>query len=488
MISMAEDLDKPQNIPEAPPKGAIVSDQALYMTQISLYRNSLAFGGQRDPSTIWATMVYNHPQAMLLYRELEEKDEDVGNALDSLRLSVLERDRGVTPGDDSSLGLEVAQFIEQQLDNLPDFHSTLDCILDAPGYGFSVQEMIFDTSEGQASLIGINDCPQELFLFGDRYQPQIGQLQFLDQPWASTGTPVPEQKFIVYSYRMRGRNRMGRPLLKNVFWPSWFKRNMLRLWVQYAEKGPGTAVVRYNDADNIAEKTNAAAIAQAIIDNTAIAMPMGMQYDQELLKIARTQDPAVYEKFYQAMQYSIARKILGETLTSFGNEGGGGSKAQGDVHAATKNERSIELSRAVSSVVNRQMIRPLVIWNYGPDAPMPKWGFDIEEEEDLQARLTVDSGLQRMGKKFSVGYVADRFDAPIAPGENPDDILVPNVSAPQVMLTDKSSSDFSEAEQEAAAELGEFDKLFAQLQNESRGLFKERIGEVADAARQSVVK
>lgn len=470
--------EQPQEIPALPQAGEIVSEQALYNSQISLYRNSLAFGGLRSPSTNWATMVYNHPQAMLLYREIEDKDEDVADKLDTLRLSVLERDRRLMPGDESQIASDAAKFVQNQLDGLDNFHSVLDCILDAPGYGFSVQEMIFDASDGQAGLVEINDCPQELFLFGDRYQPQIGQLQFLSQPWASTGQPVPEDKFIVFTYRKRARNRMGRPLLKSVFWPSWFKRNVQRLWMQYAEKGPGTAVVRYNDPDNAAERSQAVAIAQSIIDNVAIAVPQSFQYDQELLKIARAQDPAVYEKFFQAMQYSIARKILGETLTSFGNEGGTGSKAQGALHADTLDTRVVELCRAVAAVINRQIVRPLVLWNFGPQAPMPTWSFDLGEEEDLAKRLTVDSGLQRMGKQFTAGYIADRYDVPIVEAENPDTPMVPNVNAPQVALRDSADGSFAEGERE----LKEFDKLFASLKDQADPLLAERARDVAEAA------
>lgn len=460
------------------PRGEIVSQEALYNSQISLYRNSQAFGGLRNPSLIWSTMTYNHPQAMMLYRELEDKDEDVADKLDTLRLSVLERDRQLTPGDESPLADEVVKFVQAQLDGLENFHSVLDCILDAPGYGFSVQEMVFDASEGQAGLVAINDCPQELFLFGERYQPQIGQLQFLSQPWASTGQPVPEEKFIVFSYRMRARNRMGRPLLKSVFWPSWFKRNIQRLWMQYAEKGPGTAVVRYNDADSDSERQQAAAIAQAIIDSVAVGVPKTFDYDQELLKIARSQDPAVYEKFFKAMQYSIARKILGETLTSFGNEGGTGSRAQGAVHAETLDTRVVELCRAVAAVVNRQLVRPLVLWNFGPQAPMPTWGFDLGDEEDLAKRLTVDSGLQRMGKKFTAGYVAKRYDVPLVEGEEPDVPLIPNPAAPQVALRDSADANFSENHRE----LAEFDKLFESLKESADPLLAERARGVASAA------
>jgi phage gp29-like protein len=214
----------------------------------------------------------------------------------------------------------------------------------------------------------------------------------------------------------------------------------------------------------------------------AIAVPLSFNYDQELLKIARSQDPSVYEKFFQAMQYSIARRILGETLTSFGNEGGGGSRAQGETHADTLDVRSIALSKAVMAVVNEQVVRPLVLWNFGPDAPMPQWNIETKDGEDLVERLSVDAGLQRMGKKFTVGYVAGRYDVPLAAGENgenPEDILVPNVNAPQVSIGDMSRATFSEsALQQAHAEMKEFDDVFAQLRGEASGLFKKRVDEL----------
>lgn len=472
-----------QTAPPLPPKGEMISATSLYMQQISLYRNTLAFGGTRNPSDIWASMTYNLPQTMGYFREIEDKDEDVANDLDELKLTVLSRDRSIlpAPGDESSLAGDIKEFVEDELEKL-DFHSVLDCMLDAPAYGFTVQEMIFDTSAGQASLMEISDCPQELFLFGNRFYPQVGPMQLLDTPWAAEGAPVPEQKFLIFTYRKRSRNRMGRPLLKSVFWPSWFKRNMQRLWLQYAEKGPGTAVVHYNDADNTSERQQAVDIAQAIVENTAIAVPANFTYDVELLKVARSQNPQVYENYFRAMQYSIARRIKGETLTSFGNEGGKGSNAQGQTHADTLDMKSVELCRALETVVNRQLVKPLVLWNYGPDAPMPYWGFDLEEAEDLSQRLTIDSGLQRMGKKFSVGYISDRYDTPLTATEDADQELVPNVSAPQVALRDTTSSSFSESEDQAQLDLVEFDKIFNKLKADSAALYKERVGEIVGSA------
>lgn len=473
-------------IPALPPSGEIVSETALYNTQISLYRNTLAFGGVRNPSTIWTSMLRDDGTAILYYRELEEKDTDVANALDTLKEAVLERKWSIEPFDDSSQAADVAAFIEQQLARVSNLDGAIDNMLDAAGYGFSVLELNYDVSMGQANLLDIKDCPQELFLFGNRFTPQIGPLQFLEQPMASSGVPVPEEKFMVFSYRMRSRNRMGRPLLRSVFWSSWFKRNMQRLWVQYAEKGPGTAVVRYQDADSLAQKQQAADLAQALIEQVALGVPQGFDYDKELLTLARTMNPATYENFYNAMQLDIVRRVLGETLTSFGGEGGKGTQALGDVHSDTKDTKAIRLCKATQSVINRQLVRPLVLWNYGPDAPMPRWSYDVEEQEDLTKRLAIDAGVQRMGVPLPVSYLRGRYGVPAPAGDEP--IAAPNVNAPQVNITDDTRASFSEPghEDQARSDMAQFDQLAQQLRDESIGLFRTRINEVAGSLKPAV--
>jgi phage gp29-like protein len=473
-----------QEMPPAPPPGEIVDEQRLYLTQISQWRNTLAFGGTTNPSVIWSSMSRNEATAILYYRELEDKDEDVGNCLDTLKLAALQRDRLVTPGEDTTQGHEVADFIQAQFDELPNFHQILDSMLDASGYGFSVAEMIFDVSEGQVELEDVRDRPQELFLFGNRFRPQVGPLQLLPSPWAMDGEEMPQQKFLISTCRQRGGNRMGRPLLRSVFWPSWFKRNDLRMWLQYAEKGPGTAVVKYNDSDSEQQKQLAAELAKALVERNAVAVPNNFNYDVDLLTKARDISPDVYVTLFRAMQYNIARRILGETLTSFGaSESGKGSQAQGEVHADTLEQRIIELCRGLASVINRQLVRPLVLWNYGPDAPMPTWGFDLEEEEDLSKRIVIDSALQRMGKGISEKYVVDRYMIPATEPE--DKVLVPNVNAPQVALQARDVANYAEAmlmSPEMKHDHAEFDKLFAELKGDSLDLMKARVKEIVDAA------
>jgi phage gp29-like protein len=466
-------------IPALPPKDEIVSTQALYNTQIALYRNTLAFSGTQNPTMIWSQMVRDDAAAMLYYREIEEKDTDVANALDTLKEAVLERDYEIQPFDDSGPAQDVANFINAQLANVTNLDCAIENLLDAAGYGFSVAELLFDTSAGQASLVDIKDCPQELFLFGDRYTPQIGNLQFLSSPYATSGVEVPEQKFLVFSHRPRSRNRMGRPLLRSLFWSSWLKRNVMAMWVKFAEKGPGTALVRYDVPEDAQQ---AADIAQAIISGVAFGVPKNFEIEKDLLTIARAQDPAVYEHFYEAMQLDIIRRVLGETLTSFGGEKGTGSKGMGDTHSATKDTKAVRLCKAAQAVMNQQLIRPLVLWNFGPDAPMPKWQYDVKEQEDLTKRLAIDAGLQRMGVPLTLGYLRDKYQIPTP--DAGDEIATPNVNAAQVAIADTTTANFSEGSHQAQAEreLAQLDHVLAELQNGAKDLYRQRVKEIADAA------
>jgi phage gp29-like protein len=476
---MAEDT---QAVPPLPERGEIVSTAALYSSQIAGYRNTLAFAGARNPSMMWSSMVRNDGSAILYYRELEMKDVDVANGIDTLKGTVIERTHGVTPADSSPLAEEVAQFVRDQLAGIPNFEGMLDTLLDAPGYGFSVQELLFDTSMGQAQLLDIKDCPQELFLFGNRYEPQIGPLQLLDSPYATTGAKVPENKFLVYSYRPRSRDRMGRPLLRDIFWESWFKRNAQSMWLRYAEKGPGTVVVRYKDGADAQERQQAADIAQMIADLPSLGVPEGFQYDQELLKIARSLDPAVFEHLYEALQLNIIRRLLGETLTSFGGEKGKGTQALGEVHSDTLEKKSIGICKAAASVVQRQLVRPLVLWNFGPKAPMPRWGWEIEQAEDLDKKLNRDKILQGMGLPYTKEYLSRTYEVPLP--QAGETVVGPNPNTPDIPADpDAEDVTFAELRDQARVnrQLKEFDRVMGQLKTQSRGLLSSRVGEIVDA-------
>jgi phage gp29-like protein len=263
-----------------PPAEEIVTPYVLQVAQYSAMVQAQGFSGISNPTTIFDAMMRNQQLAYNYYRELEEKDEDAGGALEELKLAIMSRDAIVVPADDTTQAAEVSAFIQDQLDTIKNFSQALWALLDGPGYGMAIAEIMFDVSMGQVSATEIKDRPQELFTFNPWNMPQNGPLRYLaagpyDQ---SGGTLVPETKFLIFTYQPKAGNRKGSPLLRKIFWLSWFKRQALRFWLRYGEKGPGTAAVKYPAGATEDEKQQALAAAEAIVSKIAVAIPENFRW------------------------------------------------------------------------------------------------------------------------------------------------------------------------------------------------------------------
>ena len=480
-----------------PPTGKIVNERVLQVLSTGFGSLNLArgFGGTSDPTQIWTAMLGNAPEAFNYYFDIEEKDDDVGGLLDTLKASVLGRKRTVLPANDSVEAQRVAAFIEAQIKAIPAFHQVLHALLDGPGYGLSVAEIEFDVTAGQVGVLSIEDCLQECFAFAEqRWLPQIGPLRFLSNPYAATGELVPECKFLLFSYNPRKGNRFGRPLLRRAFFPSWFKRNAIRFWLRFAEKAPGTAAVKYPSGASEDEQKKALAAAEALIEKVAIAVPSNFELVEELLTSARSQNPAVYERLVQRNELAIARAILGETLTSHGSEGGAGSYSLGQVHQEIFRQRTIELSKALEAVINDQLVRRLVLWNFGPDAPMPRWKINTKDPDELSVRIKLDQILQSMGLQITENYARSMYGIP-KPAEA-DQVLQPRpLQVPQTGggidvaspgdVPPRSNRQFADARGKDRARIdkdqGDLQRFMGQIRREAIEVYRTRVRQLADA-------
>ena len=472
--------------PAPPDKNRLVTPEILFVNQGTTYRQGSAFAGTANPTVVWQQMIDNAPSAMLYFRELEAKDDDIADAIDEVKLSVSKRGWQITAADDSAQAVAAKEFVEGQLKGLPDFDNALSNLMDSPFYGYTVAEMIFDTSMGQASLTDIVDCPQELFCFNDWNYPQIGPLRLKNFYGAMNGVLVPEQKFLIFSSRMRHGNRMGRPILRETYWASWFKRNVLRFWMKYGEKGPGTAVVTHKEGATAQEKQVALQAAEAIANEIAVAVSENFNFVKELLTSARSMDPKTYESLYNVVESKIYRRIVGGTLTSHGSDGGKGTQALGTVHQETKEERSVDLCGKVANIINRQLVRNLVLWNFGPDCPVPTFGYDVADEADLGQQVTVADTLQGMGMEIPKAWAHKTFAIPQP--ESPDDVLdrpaAPTMQGPiqtPAGSPDKPQfSDLPAAQQEQIErDLRGFDQIFGELRTSALEASKQQIAAIA---------
>ncbi|MBI4462684.1 MAG: DUF935 family protein [Acidobacteria bacterium] len=415
-------MAEPQALPKQPVTDELVTADVLSRVGT----NPIAFSGADNPSAAWRLMLSDSPSAYALYRDLEEKDGQISSALETRKEGVLRRDRKVVAASATAADERRADFARDVLATIPNFENILYELLDASAYGFTAAEILW---EQQGSTVFIRDLrprPQELFAFADPGQPQTGPLRFSSHSLSPAATAVgirgrllPEHKFLVYSFHPRHGNRRGRPLLRRVFWASWFKRQDLKFWLKFIEKGTGSVVVRYPQGSSDADKQRALEAAEAINAETAVAIPENFQIVSELLQAARAGDTNVFLALAdQLCNNEIARVILGQTLTQRAAEDGRGSRALGEVHQEVRFEKIAADARDLMAVINDQLLRWLFLFNFGPDVPAPRWAVQLDPPADLRQRIEIDERLARLGVPLPLSYAQRAYSLPAPqPGE-----------------------------------------------------------------------
>ena len=406
-----------QPLPKQPVTGEVVSPAVLAGVGV----NPIAFSGADNPSIAWRLMLADSPAAFPLYRDLEEKDGQISSALETRKDGVLCRERKIIARTGTAADERRADFARAVLAAIPNFENILYELLDAAGHGLAVAEILWEQEGSTVFIRDIKPRPQELFSFGPVGKPQTGALRFSHESRVASPESrlLPAHKFLVYSFRPRHGNRRGRPLLRRVFWASWFKRQDLKFWLKFIEKGTGSVVVRYPQGAGEQDKQRALEAAEAINAETAVAIPENFQIVSELLETARTGSTDVFLALAdQLCNNEIARVILGQTLTQRAGEDGRGSRALGEVHQQVRFEKVTADARDLMAVINDQLLRWLFLFNFGPDLRAPRWTISLDPPADLRQRIEIDERLAHLGVPLPLSHLQRTYSIPaLQPGE-----------------------------------------------------------------------
>src|SRR6185369_2333343 len=111
--------------------------------------------------------------------------------------------------------------------------------------------------------------------------------------------------------------------------------------------------------------------ALATVEEGAIAIPN--KFKLEVMEHVRQSMGNSFEAFTDDFSNNaIMRVILGQTLTTRGSEGGG-SRSLGDVHQQVRAEKIEADAKFLMYVINEYLVRPIVLFNFGPSTPLPLW-------------------------------------------------------------------------------------------------------------------
>lgn len=359
-----------------------------------------------DPSVLWYQLQWNPWLAMAIYEDMEDKDSTLFSCLEKRRDGVLALPRRVVPASDSRRDRKIAEFVEETLhsfwggntasldadENENPFEAFLDEALEAVGDGVTIGEIIFENASDRIYISDVRFKPQQLFAFGGTNiagystnilaYPQNGQLCLRQGVMIENllGGDFPENKFFVFSYRPRKGNRWGSALKRKCFWQTWIKKNGVKGWLRYIEKSSATVVARYNDGAGKEEQQNAVDAATAVQEESAVGIPK--KFLLEVHEMVRNIGSSHKELVDEYCNAEISRTIVGQTLTGRGSDGGG-TRALGEVHERVESRKIEGDANKLAAVITKRLIRPIVFWNFGPNANCPTYKFVTEQEESL---------------------------------------------------------------------------------------------------------
>ena len=289
------------------------------------------------------------------------RDAQVQATFMQRRLAVVSHQARVTPGGQHRQDIKAAEFIRETLTHIR-WDTVTDRMLYGRFYGYAIAEALWARDGQYITLDKLKVRNRKRFVFDQDFKPK---LITTDNP---SGEVLPDLKFWFFATGADNDDEpYGLGLAHWLYWPVFFKRNQTKFWLIFLEKfGQPTTVGKYPSHASEAEQQRLHQAVRAIKADSGLTIPEGMVI--ELLEAARS-GTADYAAFYDRMDATIAKVVLGQTMTT----DDGSSLSQAEVHSQVRDDIIEADARLINDSFNRSVIRWLVDWNF-PGPPTPRSG------------------------------------------------------------------------------------------------------------------
>lgn len=348
-----------------------------------------------------------------LAEEMEEKDPHYLSVLGTRKRAVARMPIEVEEADDSEEAKADAQLVRDWLDR-DMLQAEIFDIMDAVGKGFSVTEMIWDLQPGLWQPEDLKWRDPRWFEF-DRVNGETLRLRTAGEPEA-----LPAGKFIVHFHKAKSGLPIRGGLARVVAWGWMFKNFSIKDWVSFLETyGMPLRVGRY---DNGETEDNIEILARAVADlgaDAAAVFPKTMEV--EFIDGKGGSAPSdLWRSMAEYIDDQVSKVVLGQTNTTDAKAGGLGS-GQAEVHDGVREDIADADAVMVAATLNRDFVKPLIIFNRGPRRKYPRLKIGKPDEVDVKAMTEAAAALVPLGVKVGADQMRERAGLP-AP-EAGEDVL-----------------------------------------------------------------
>lgn len=373
-----------------------------------------------------------------LAEEMEEKDLHYLAVLGTRKHAVSQLDLVVRAASSAAEDQRAAAMVREMIVEGPvQLDSVLFDILDAIGKGFSATEILWDRSgrewfpaelkwrdprwfafdwiSGEQMLVRTLKGESEPIPMGAETRPRHfgGERGFFA---SSTRTgigiqpmtaPLAPFKFIVHFAKAKAGLPVRGGLERAAGWSYLFKNYVLKDWVTFTEVfGQPLRVGKYHSGASEKDKQALLQAVSNIGTDAAAIIPESMLI--EFTEAHQTGSAELYQRFCEYLDAQVSKAVLGQTLTTEMPRSGG-SRAAAQVHEAVRRDILNADARRLAATLGRDLIRPIVELNMGPQARYPKIELGLPDDSDVKVFAEIVAMLADRGLKVSQKTILDKL-------------------------------------------------------------------------------
>ena len=337
--------------------------------------NNGFMGGGTNPDKLIAS------RGLALYQDML-REPNVKAALQQKTMALLSLQWGVVPPGTPSMPatpeeIEAAEYCNWVFKDFikGKFENDIRESMDALTVGFSLEEKVWDIVQAGPwkgkwaySNLKSKDPSKYTFLM-DKFD-NILKIILMDP--TGKGEFLDPAKFFLFSYNKLYENPYGRSDLRAAYRAFWIKDTAWKLRSIYMERYSGNFLKASYPKGDTKGKETLLNIFQSISQESGIVYPKG--YEIEVIQMASSAE-SEYQRAIKDCNKEILIAILGVTLTV--DEGSKtGARAMGEVHKKVADLFVLALVYMVTAVIDDQLIKPLVDFNFSGMWRYPKFNFE----------------------------------------------------------------------------------------------------------------
>ena len=340
---------------------------------------------------------------LVLAEEMEERNMHYASVLRTRKLAVSGLEVTVEAASDDAQDVRLADDV-RQLVRQAEFANLVDDLLDALGKGYSAAEILWDTSARQWAPKGYLHHDPRVFQF----HPTTGLQIRVGDPAQIAGQPLPPYRLIVHLPRLKSGVALRGGLARLAAWEYLVKTYTIKDWVSFVEVfGHPIRLGKYAPG---ATPEDQAKLKRAVMDighQAAGIMPSTM--DVQLIDVNRGTGNDTFERLADWCDNQMSLAVLGQTASTKGTPGKlGNDNLQSDVRKdLTKAD-----GRQLAATLTRDLVKPYIDLNYGPQAAYPRIQILLHEPEDIAALADALQKLVPLGLRVETSVIRDKLGLP----------------------------------------------------------------------------